>query len=193
MGERQHITDQQHLITAIKANDARALKQLYVDNFRKTEVYILQNSGTMPQAKDIYQEAFITVWRNLKEGKFVPQNESAVQGYLYQIAKNKWLDHVRSTRFRKTTTLSEDLAEASLCTDDTAPEPVEEEAQLARTMQAFKQLGEECRKLLSEFYFNKKSMRQLADEFNIEEASARNKKYRCILRLRQLALSPNRL
>ena len=75
MGEIRHIERQFKLVTAIKANDERALHKLYTENFYKTEQYILKNNGTMPQAKDIYQEAFITVWRNIKDGKFIPENE----------------------------------------------------------------------------------------------------------------------
>lgn len=56
----------------------------------------------MPQAKDIYQEAFLAVWQNIKKGAFQPRNESALQGYLFQIAKNKWTDELRSARYKKT-------------------------------------------------------------------------------------------
>ena len=53
-------------------------------------------------------------------------------------------------------------------------------------MQAFKKLGKECKELLEVFYFEKKSLREIAAQFNIGEASARNKKYRCIQKLRSL-------
>tara|TARA_R100001369_G_scaffold91407_1_gene132625 strand:- start:1170 stop:1745 length:576 start_codon:yes stop_codon:yes gene_type:complete len=190
MGEIRHIERQFELVTAIKANNERALHKLYTENFYKTEQYILKNNGTMPQAKDIYQEAFITVWRNIKDGKFVPENETAVQGYLYKIAKYKWLDFLRSSRFKKTTSF--EPIENNLEVDISKEIDVETEKKQKQTMKAFERLGVECKKLLTDFYYNKKSMREIASEFEIEETSARNKKYRCINKLRELTLSPTK-
>ncbi|RFN58856.1 RNA polymerase sigma factor [Marixanthomonas ophiurae] len=190
MGEIKYIEKQFQLITAIKGNNERALHKLYTENFYKTEQYVLKNNGTMPQAKDIYQEAFIAVWRNIKDGKFVPKNETAVQGYLYQIAKYKWLDYLRSSRFKKTTSL--EPLENNLEIDISETINTETEIKHKQTMNAFEKLGAECKKLLTDFYYNKKSMRKIASEFNIEEASARNKKYRCINKLRALTLSPTK-
>ena len=96
------LTAQYQLVSAIMANDESVLKQLYQNNYRKVEAYILKNRGSMPQAKDIYQEAFLAVWQNIKKGAFQPRNESALQGYLFQIAKNKWTDELRSARYKKT-------------------------------------------------------------------------------------------
>tara|TARA_B100001146_G_scaffold225193_1_gene247544 strand:- start:23753 stop:24325 length:573 start_codon:yes stop_codon:yes gene_type:complete len=188
MGKVHHIKHQETTVTAIKANDEQVLKKIYTENYKKTEVFILKNSGSMQQAKDTYQEAFIAMWQNIKEGKFTPKNESAVQGYLYQIAKNKWLDVLRSSRFKKTVLVEETAAwEAQ---EQPFPESNEKEAQLAKVMEGFKQLGPDCRELLKKFYFEKLPLRTLATQFEIGEASVRNKKYRCIQQLRNLIQPP---
>ena len=67
----------------------------------------------------------------------------------------------------------------------------EQDEQMDATMSAFARLGKECKELLTKFYFQKKSMREISAEDNLAEASARNKKYRCIQQLKDLALSPN--
>lgn len=189
IGEQKNTHSQLQLTNAIKANDEKVLKQLYVSNFHKTQMYILKNNGSMPQAKDTYQEAFIVVWQNIKEGKFTPQNETAIQGYLYQIAKNKWTDYLRSSQYKKTTKLNPLITEAD--DDDFLKQESlsEDSKRQQQTTAAFKQLGRECRELLTVFYFNKKSLREIASQYNIAEASARNKKYRCLQKLRQLALN----
>ena len=69
---------------AIKANDEQALKSLYKSGYGKVEKYVLNNKGSAEQAKDIYQDAFIAVWRNIQLDQFVPRNETALSGYLYQ-------------------------------------------------------------------------------------------------------------
>ena len=55
-------------------------------------------------------------------------------------------------------------------------------------MLAFKNLGEACKSLLSKFYFEKKSMNVIAKELALDSASTRNKKYRCMQKLREIAL-----
>lgn len=191
MGELRHIAQQNKIVSAIQANDAAVLKKLYQENYRKIEVFILKNNGSMPQAKDTYQEAFIAMYQNVKANKFRPSNETALQGYLYQIAKNKWTDFLRSSRYRKTGHLKDGFQiedEASL--EDSFDIPLEENIKQAQAMEAFRHLGEDCKKLLEVFYFQNKSLREIAASFNIGEASARNKKYRCIQKLREL-VSPN--
>ena len=68
---------------------------------------------------------------------------------------------------------------------------MEEDNKLKATMGAFAKLGSECKELLTKFYFEKASLRDIASELSLGEASARNKKYRCIQKLREIALSSN--
>lgn len=184
------LTAQKALVSEIKANNELVLKRLYQNNYKKIEAYILKNSGTMPQAKDIYQEAFITLWKNVKEDKFSPHNETALQGYLYQIAKNKWTDELRSSRFKKTKSLDAFQHVKEHHKEEDSPTQFEEkERKIALAENAFQHMGDECKQLLSQFYFKKKSLREIAALFNIGEASVRNKKYRCIQQLKQLVIS----
>ncbi len=186
------IEKQLQLVDAIKTNDELVLKQLYQDNYKKVEVYIVQNNGSMPQAKDTYQEAFLAVYQNIKAEKFVPTNETALQGYIYQVAKNKWTDYLRSARYKKTTGMIDNYHKADDASEiDGFNEHDENDQKLDATMDAFGKLGAECKDLLTRFYFDKKSLRDIASVLNLEEASARNKKYRCIQSLRNIALSPN--
>ena len=50
MGETSQIENQFKVVTAIKANDNLVLKQLYQKNYKKVEIFILKNNGSMPQA-----------------------------------------------------------------------------------------------------------------------------------------------
>ncbi|MFK7783071.1 RNA polymerase sigma factor [Psychroserpens sp.] len=188
MRETYKIDHQLQLIEAIKANDQIALKQFYMGNYFKIESMVLKNSGSVEHAKDLYQESFITLWKNLKSDKFIPKNETALQGYLYQIAKNKWMDVLRSKTFKKTKGLTnENLA---FLKEETSGETIDEnDEKLSATMNAFKNLGQPCKQLLTNFYYEKKSLRVIASELQLEEASVRNKKYRCMEKLRNIVLS----
>lgn len=157
------------------------LRTFYKDNYYKTERYILDNSGTTEHAKDIYQEAFIAVWRNIQLDKFYPESEHSLAGYLFRIAKNKWLDHLRSAHHKKITPIgdsADNLSDEILSGDD--------EDYINDVKKHFKNLGENCREVLTRFYYEKESMRLIAERFKWTEATAKNNKYRCLQRLREL-------
>ena len=169
------------IIVAIKANNEDVLKCLYEDNYFKVEKYVLTNSGTIEEAKDIYQEAFITLWRNIQMEKFYPESEHSLNAYLYRIAKNKWLDHLRSCHYRKTVPL---MAAADKREEEEIPE--EDVQFIIEVKKHFQQLGENCQELLIRFYYKKESMRTISKQFDWTEASTRNNKYRCLQKLREL-------
>ncbi len=181
--------NQRVLVTAIQSNDQVALKSIYTLNYPKVEAYILKNSGSKEQAKDIYQDAFVAVWSNIKSGKFEVRSESSINGYLYTISKNKWLDYLRSKHYKKTTNLpNQEFNNHSDVNIDEKDDDILKEKRLENVMQAFKGLASGCKTLLTKFYFEKKSMETIAEELNLDPASTRNKKYRCMQKLREIAL-----
>ncbi|WP_111668887.1 RNA polymerase sigma factor [Algoriphagus litoralis] len=168
---------QEKLTEGIRQNDERIIKWIYQKNFLKVQQMVLANSGTMEQAKDLYQEAFLSFWTGIKTGKFHPENNSALGGYLYQIAKNKWLDVVRSSGFKMTVF------------PEVMPEKVQEEQEdkegyYLQIEGAFAKLGETCKELLTRFYYQKESLSALSTHFGWTEASTKNNKYRCMEKLR---------
>jgi RNA polymerase sigma factor (sigma-70 family) len=174
----QEISEQ---LTAIKANDEGALKAFYQQNFPKIRQYVIANHGSEDEAKDIYQEAFLAMWRNIQLDKFRAEGKDSLTGYLYRIAKNKWLDYLRSAQFKITGAMPADL-------EDVAEEPTSKEdlQYIEAVKEKVKQLGDKCREVLRLFYYEKQSLKKIAEVFNWTEATAKNNKYRCIEQLRNL-------
>ena len=192
MSELQNKIDIQiALIKAIKSNDSNALRSLYTSNFYKVELMVIKNSGSREHAKDLYQEAFITLWKNIKNDSFIPLNDTALQGYLYQIAKNKWMDFIKSAGFKKTSLIeNENKLHLGSSNQNETEEANNLSQKVEKMMDIFKTMGQPCKSLLTAFYFEKKSLRAIAAELNIEENTARNNKYRCMEKLRKLILEP---
>ena len=170
------------IVSLIKMNDGQTLKRLYKANFGKVKRYVLKNNGDNAAAKDVYQEAFVAMWRNIKNDKFSSEEPSSVNGYLYQIAKNKWLDHLRSARYRNTSFINRDL-EAD---QSEAAETDEKNRKIEILMESISKMGERCQTLLKLFYFENRSFREIADITGLDEASARNAKYRCQIQLKKI-------
>lgn len=163
------------MVALIKKNDDATLKQLYKTNFVKVRRYVFKNNGDEQQAKDVYQEAFIAMWRNIKDDKFSAHTKGALNGYLFQIAKYKWLDQVRSARYKNTTFINREI-------EYDEPQIEENETQNRKTkiiMDSIDKLCERCRLLMKLFYFERKPLKEIAEIMAVDEASAHNAKYRC--------------
>lgn len=170
------------LVVLIKNNDSAILKQLYGSNYIKVKRYVLRNNGDEQQAKDVYQEAFLAMWRNVKDGKFTTDNKGNIGGYLFQIAKYKWLDYLRSKEYKNTTFINRDIElEESQSEEDEL-----KRIQINAIMTAVGQMGEKCQTLLKLFYFERKSYKEISKIIGIDEASARNAKYRCQEELKRM-------
>lgn len=192
MREAYKIDHKLQVVVAIKENDSLTLKSIYTQNYPKIEALVLKNSGTKEHAKDIYQEAFLAVWQNIKQDKFIPKNESSINGYLFTIAKNKWMDVLRSQGYKKTIVASQlQYFEVKDEENNGIDDDILKDERLQDVMLAFKNLGEACKSLLSKFYFEKKSMNLIAQELALDSASTRNKKYRCMQKLKAIALKKN--
>ncbi len=170
------------ILEGIKNNDADIIQGIYQDQYPKVEKFVLSNNGNSQEAKDIFQEAFVAVWKNIKNERFEPENGTALNGYLYQIAKNKWLDYLRSPKYKMTMPLENFHEKEEIGNDD-------KEIQLKKIEDSFKYLGESCKELLTRFYYKKESMSMIAKAFDWTAATARNNKYRCIQRLKEMLIT----
>lgn len=176
------------LLDAFLTNKEVAIREFYIAQYPKTKYYILKNGGTLENTKDVFQDAFFACWKKLSTGKFKPKNKTEIEAYLFTAAKNKWIDQTR--HLAKRNTIAIDEKSYHLAADETmqTSEMEKSEEQMSITLIAFENLGKACKDLLTQFYFNKMSMKTIAENLNIEEASAKNKKYRCIQKLKELAL-----
>lgn len=163
----------------------KLLNRLYADNFPWLESYLLQNSGAASDAHDLFQESITAAWINLQTGKFAGSREQ-FNAYLRQIAKHKWLNELRS-RSRKKTVSTENLPEQA----DNSLETIDIEQ--SRVLQSsFRELGEKCRRILGLYYYQKKSLAEIATQMENTENSIKTIKYRCMMQLRQLFLEKSR-
>jgi RNA polymerase sigma factor (sigma-70 family) len=174
------------LILRLGSNDGQALKDIYLENYSKTAQYILANNGTADDAKDIYQEAFIAVWRNIQLDKISFATRDDMQAYLYKTAQYKWIDKLRKDKREKTGSLNElDIPDE----DHVLQMDNEDEIYLEKVKQHFAVMGEPCKELLQRFYFLKQRLGEIARYFSWTDATAKNNKYRCIQKLRTMILA----
>lgn len=175
------------LAAAIANNEPWALEQIYRENYPAVEAYVLKNNGTRDDAKDLFQDSVIVVWQKIRERSFVDQKATAIGGFIFQIARFKWLDKLKSARHKVTVSMEV----VPLIQDEQARDPdlLKEDCEKAEVAEKVSEqvakLGDKCKKLLQAFYFEKLSMKDIGEKFGYEAESVRTLKYRCMQKLRQ--------
>src|ERR1700689_3592481 len=89
--------DEASLIRAAQAGDSDAFERL-VRAYDQSVLRIAMNLLHSPdEARDVYQEAFLKVFRNLHQFRF----DCSFHTWLYRIVTNVCLDHLRRRKVRK--------------------------------------------------------------------------------------------
>lgn len=174
--------NEQLLLKGLVDNDSRAIDTIYKENFNMVQSFILNNNGSYDDARDIFQEAMVTLYEKAKSESFVLTCQ--IKTYIYSVCRRLWLKRLQqSSRF---VIQSESLEETV---------PVEEDlelhekrnAEFAIMERALSNLGEPCKSLIEAYYIHKKGMTEIAAEFGYTNAdNAKNQKYKCLMRLKKL-------
>jgi RNA polymerase sigma-70 factor, ECF subfamily len=90
------LDDERSLIARAQARDARAFEQLYRTHVRRVYAVCLRMVANVPQAEELTQKAFITVWDKLP----LFRGESAFTTWLHRVAVNTVLGHLRAEHRR---------------------------------------------------------------------------------------------
>lgn len=179
------MTDQE-IVKILKTNDLKggtnALKFLYKNNYYMVEDYILKNSGSKDDAKDIFQESIIVLYKNLKKETF--ELKGKISTYLYSITRNLWLKKLRDSKI--STTSIEGHSDSFIQESNVITEIEYSESQ-KMIGNLLRKASEKCKNLLKAFYYEKHSMRMIAESQGYSsEQVAKNQKVRCLKKLRTL-------
>jgi RNA polymerase sigma factor (sigma-70 family) len=184
------IKDDNHLLHLLQHGDNRqqdeAFRQLYQQYYGLVESIVVTNSGSPEQAKDVFQDGIIVLFNRVRRGDFVLT--AGLKGYLYAICRNLWLMKLRTAgrepaleNHHERIPLEEDLFKTL--------ESNERQRLIAGLLS---KLGEDCRRILDLFYYQKQSMAKIMDAFGLgSEQAAKNKKSQCLGKLREMVASSN--
>jgi RNA polymerase sigma-70 factor, ECF subfamily len=111
--------DETELIRAAQRGDSSAFEELvrtYDQNVLRLALSMLRSPE---DARDVYQETFLRVYRNLNQFRF----DCSFHTWLYRIATNLCLDQLRRRKVRKEEPTIVATTEGTLDRAETAPEP----------------------------------------------------------------------
>jgi RNA polymerase sigma factor (sigma-70 family) len=164
-----------------KERYSTAIKGLYTI-LPTIKQYILKNSGTNEDAKDVFQDALVVLYKKVHTPNFALT--VSIKTYIEAVAKNIWLQELRRLKKIPLTDKEIDIADITL----------DEELGFGNAESAFKQLGEKCKQILTLFYFKKMNYKDIATALSFsDENVAKNQKYRCLQKAKEnyLIISKN--
>jgi len=146
---------------------------------------IINNNGSVDDARDIFQEAMIVLFENSKSSTF--ELNCQIKTYLYSVSRRLWLKRLQ--QLKKFGGTVENISEVVSVEEDLEHHE-QRSAEFQVMDKSLTNLGEPCKTLLEAYYMQKKSMVEIAGSFGYTNAdNAKNQKYKCLMRLKKLFFS----
>jgi RNA polymerase sigma factor (sigma-70 family) len=167
----------QSLIEQIRTEGNRPLESVYHDH-RTEFIQWARHQYRIDEddAIEIFQQTVIALYENITQGKLM-ELTSSLKTYLFSIGKNKIME-LKRYQERQVKADGLDLPESETPDQDHLHQAVKK---------SLDQLGEPCRSLLIDFYYNGTSMLKLAEIYGYRnEDTAKSQKYRCLKSLREI-------
>lgn len=163
----------QELLEGLRRSDRRAVEAVYDLALPAVIRWVKENNGSEADARDIYQEALIAVFRKLEGGDF--QLTCTLKSFLRILCRNLWLARLRNRRKREMRPL-EGVEAVELDQDLEARLERSERDQLF--FRHFDALGEKCRQILL-WFFDKVPLREIAARMDTTEQYIKKRKFTC--------------
>jgi RNA polymerase sigma factor (sigma-70 family) len=163
----------EHYINAIRNNDRKGLQQLYQEFLPRISAFIRKNGGKDADAKDVFQDALIVIFKKVQEADF--QLTSGFYTLLYGICRNLWGNRLQKKSGNEVS-IPEDYkytGEAGLS------QLLEQQEEEQIFWDAFRQLGQDCQQLL-QWFFAKVKMAEIAERMEYSSVGyAKKRKFQC--------------
>ena len=173
--------EDQEFVRGLAAGDQRVLEEIYQTFFPPIRGFVRNNGGNTDDAKDIFQEGIMVMYRLVRQPDF--KLSASFLSLLFGICRNIWYKSLRKRHYYDEVSEMKELSQ-----------PMEEgivEVITARTTdRLFRQkvnaLGEKCRQLL-ELFFDGEKMKDIVDQLSLSSVSfAKKKKFQCKEKLVQM-------
>ena len=186
--ENNHRVVNQSLINRIKSDDSDdALKEIYTNYRDEFLLWAMQHySCELEEAKDAFQQSVVIFYENIIYGKVV-EITIKVKTYLFSIGKNKIRELARQKGRYMLYVEDEKYAKSDIYYNDMDDRY---EEKLKKVESYIVKLGDPCKSILQQYYYHKKNIQEIAENFNFKNINTlKNKKYMCLQKLKQIIKS----
>jgi RNA polymerase sigma-70 factor (ECF subfamily) len=175
------VQGEESLIRRAQQLDQAAFTQLYEENFDKIYRYIVLKIGDRAEAEDMTQQVFLNALKSISSYKWKGLKFSA---WLFRIAHNQIVDHLRRKSKRGTVPIDDALSLAMENGDPT--EVVEQKLEFEQVTQAAKSLTQSQQDVISLRFAGELSITEVARVMNKSEGAVKALQHSAIVALRKV-------
>jgi RNA polymerase sigma factor (sigma-70 family) len=162
------------IIDGIRRRDNKVLTLVYKELFPVVRYYVMSNGGTQDDAKDVFQESIIVIFKQISNNSF--EIKTGFEAYLYGVSRLVWLKILRNRATHDRNIMLLEEPESSYLPSENL---IEEELEMRLFRKYFLKLGNECQKML-QLISEGSSYEEIATIMGYKsEKIVRNKKYKC--------------
>lgn len=170
------------ILAAIAKGDDSVLEHIYNQVLPKVRNYVQRNSGSIDDARDVFQDAVVIFYKHVKQGKFNAEHDIA--GFIFSVSRNLWINMAKKNN--KVIALGEDEISGTHHSGNLVDELMTRERE-EYILKVFTALGDSCRQILLYSIYDKFSMREIKEKMGFtSENVAKTKNYKCKQRLMEL-------
>jgi len=180
MGIKEASFSTDEILKAITSGkDRMVFNHLYDDCLPKIERFILRNNGDKDEAYDIFQDAILIFYKQVKLNRF--KKEYEVQGFIYTVGRNLWINRIKKRNKQISMDDQVLLAETNPLQDLITKE---RENIISEVLSL---LGERCKTLLTFSIYHNYSLDNIRKIMGFSTVNAvKTKHYKCKQRLIKL-------
>lgn len=164
------------LLAAIRDDDYAAYNKLFVRYYNRLCCYVYRALENKEDTEDVVQELFLTLWSSRRK---IVTGEN-VSGYLYTMARNQALNHIRKQTNHETT--QENREEQLPYYEENALET--EEFRIA-LYGCINRLPDRCREVLLLHRVKGMKQKEIADKLSISVKTIKNQIWASLQRLKR--------
>lgn len=173
------ITSDQEILRGIRSRELDAtIPSIYRLHAESVTAFVVQQGGSREDGEDIFQETVLTFIDLVQQGKF--REASSVKTFLHSIARNIWLNEwKKKQRLDERGKVFENRKEVDGEAD--IADILHQRQVKALFQGVLDQIGETCKTLLTLFYYDGLSYREILGRLPYQnEQVLRNQKHKCM-------------
>ena len=173
--------DEESLVRQAKEGDQKAFSRLYEENFDRIYRYVAVRIGDRTEAEDMTQQVFLKALQSISSFKWKGIPFSA---WLFRIAHNQVVDHLRKKKKQAAVLFDESLARS-----DSNPQLMAERSlDIEQLLSATKRLTEAQREVISLRFASELPITQVAKIMGKSEGAIKALQHSAIVALRKVLL-----
>lgn len=164
----------EELLEGISKGNSQIIKIIYSENFPQIRHYVLLNSGNEYDAKDVFQESMILLYKKNQHPGLVLS--CSLGTYLYSLCKFIWL---RELSNRKKHVIIEDEGSNIISDEKEIIDILERNERLSLYREKYEELSDDCKRILKMF-LNNIPIKEITQTMGYSsDQHTKNRRFRC--------------